>query len=134
MSNDRLILCNFETAVQTDPTTCLLVVSQTVIAPSNKKGLAPEVVSALARLRIETETVDYSTQYPWSFGLLSVVMATGQHPLKDYPDSFESAFRVKYRSHHFQSLPDPEQVSISTHTYTPTHTHTLTLTHMIQNT
>ena len=50
MSNDRVVLCNFETAVQTDPTSCLLVVSRSVIAPSNKKGLAPEVISAFARL------------------------------------------------------------------------------------
>ena len=110
MSNDRLILCNFETAVRTDPTTCLVVASQTVVAPSNRKGLAPEVISALSQLRLETESVDYSTQYPWSFGVLSVLMATGHHPLKDYPEAFESAFRVKYRSHHFQALPDSEQV------------------------
>ena len=25
------------------------------------------------------ETIDFSTQYPWSFGALSVVMATGNH-------------------------------------------------------
>ncbi len=111
MSNDRLVLCNFETAVQTDSSNCLLVASQSIIAPSNKKGLSPEVITAISRLRVETETVDYSTQYPWSFGMMSVVMATGQHPLKDYPGAFESAFRVKYRSHHFQALPDPEQVS-----------------------
>ena len=51
MSNDRLVVCNFETAIQTDPTTCLLVVSRSVVAPSNRKGLAPEVISAFARLR-----------------------------------------------------------------------------------
>ncbi len=110
MSNDRLVLCNFETAVQTDSSNCL-VASQSIIAPSNKKGLSPEVITALSRLRVETETVDYSTQYSWSFGLMSVIMATGQHPLKDYPEAFESAFRVKYRSHQLQALPDPEQVS-----------------------
>ena len=49
MSNDRVMVCNFETAVQTDPTTCLLVVSRSVAAPSNKKGLAPEVITAFAR-------------------------------------------------------------------------------------
>ena len=49
MSNDRVMVCNFETAVQTDPTTCLLVVSRSVVAPSNKKGLAPEVITAFAR-------------------------------------------------------------------------------------
>ncbi len=115
MSNDRLVLCNFETAVQTNPTTCLLVASQSIITPSNKKGLAPEVVTALSRLRIETETVDYSTQYPWSFGVMSVVMAMGVHPLQDYPEAYESSFRVKYRSHQVHTLPDAERVSSSTH-------------------
>ena len=118
MSNDRLVLCNFETAVQTNPTTCLLVASQSIIAPSNKKGLAPEVVTALSRLRIETETVDYSTQYPWSFGVMSVVMAMGVHPLQDYPEAYESSFRVKYRSHQMHTLPDAERVSSSTHHHT----------------
>ena len=76
MSNDRAILCNFETAIQTDPSSCLLVVSRSVVAPSNRKGLAPEVISASAR--VETETVDFSTQYPWNFGVLAVLMATGE--------------------------------------------------------
>ncbi len=76
MSNDRAMLCNFETAIQADPSSCLLVVSRSVVAPSNKKGLAPEVISAFARE--ETETIDFSTQYPWSFGVLAVLMATGE--------------------------------------------------------
>ena len=49
MSNDRVVVCNFETAAQTDPTTCLLMVSRIVVAPSNQKGLAPEVISAYNR-------------------------------------------------------------------------------------
>ena len=51
MSNDHVMVCNFETAIQTDPTTCLLVVSRSVVAPSNRKGLSPEVISAFARLK-----------------------------------------------------------------------------------
>ena len=60
--------------------------------------------------RVEGECIDYSTQYPWSFGVLSVLMATGLHPLKDYPESYESGNKVKYRSHDYQALPDAEQV------------------------
>ena len=66
--------------------------------------------------RVESECIDYSTQYPWSFGILSAVMATGLHPLKDYPENFESGNKVKYRSHDYQALPDSEQVSVSTYT------------------
>ena len=62
--------------------------------------------------RAETETVDYSTQYPWSFGVLSVMMAAGLHPLKDYPEAFDSTGKMKYRSHNYQDLPDPNDVSI----------------------
>ena len=77
--------------------------------------------------RVESECIDYSTQYPWSFGVLSVVMATGLHPLKDYPENFEGGNKVKYRSHDYQALPDSEQVSLSTtHTHTHTHTHSMT--------
>ena len=60
--------------------------------------------------RVEGECIDYSTQYPWSFGVLSVLMATGLHPLKDYPESYEGGNKVKYRSHDYQALPDAEQV------------------------
>ena len=37
-------------------------------------------------------------------------MATGLHPLKDYPESYEGGNKVKYRSHDYQALPDAEQV------------------------
>ena len=63
-----------------------------------------------AHIRVESESIDYSTQYPWSFGILSVIMATGLHPLKDYPENFEGGSKVKYRSHDYQALPDSEQV------------------------
>ncbi len=51
MSNDRVIVCNFETAIQTDPNTCLMVLSGGVPPPSNRYGLSPEVLSAFAKLR-----------------------------------------------------------------------------------
>jgi hypothetical protein len=63
--------------------------------------------------RVEGECIDYSTQYPWSFGVLSVLMATGLHPLKDYPETYEGGNKVKYRSHDYQALPDTEQVRTS---------------------
>jgi serine/threonine protein kinase len=75
MSNDRVMVCNFETAVQTDPSTCTLLISHSFVAPSNRMGLAPEVLNGFNR--VDPEMIDYSTQYPWSFGALSVVMATG---------------------------------------------------------
>ena len=62
--------------------------------------------------RVEGECIDYSTQYPWSFGVLSVLMATGLHPLKDYPEHYEGGNKVKYRSHDYQALPDAEQVHV----------------------
>ena len=43
--------------------------------------------------RIETETVDYSTQYPWSFGILSVVMATGKCVTMPLSHAAERHFR-----------------------------------------
>ncbi len=51
MSNDRVIVCNFETAVQTDPTSCMMVASGGVAPPSNRSGLAPEVISTFNRLK-----------------------------------------------------------------------------------
>ncbi len=42
---------------------------------------------------------------------MSVVMAMGIHPLQNYPEAFENGFRVKYRSHQLQAIPDPEMVS-----------------------
>lgn len=60
--------------------------------------------------RVESETVDYSTQYPWMFGVLSVLIATGQHPLGDYPTKYEENQKVRYRTHHIQTLPDPDKV------------------------
>ena len=62
MSNDRVVLCNFETAVQTDPTSCLLIAQQSVVAPGNRKGLAPEVVRSFSQLRyIHVNKKLYST-------------------------------------------------------------------------
>jgi len=61
-------------------------------------------------LRVESETVSYSSQYPWMFGVLSVLIATGQHPLGDYPAKYEESQKVRYRSHHIQALPDPDKV------------------------
>ncbi len=40
-------------------------------------------------------------------------MATGLHPLKDYPETYEGGNKVKYRSHDYQALPDTEQVRTS---------------------
>ena len=51
MSNDRVIMCNLETAIQTNPNTCLMVVSGGMASPRNRTGLSPEVLSAFAKLR-----------------------------------------------------------------------------------
>ena len=49
------------------------------------------------------------------------ILTTGQHPLKDYPLAYESSGRVKYRSHSYQALPDPEQVSPCAESETKAH-------------
>ncbi|CAI8018467.1 hypothetical protein GBAR_LOCUS11208, partial [Geodia barretti] len=103
-SNDKVMVCNFETAIQTDPATCTLLVSHSLIAPSNRMGLSPEVLNTFNRR--DAEIVDYSTQYPWNFGTLSVIMATGLHPLRNYPGRYLNEGKVKYRSHNYQNLPD----------------------------
>ena len=59
---------------------------------------------------VDSETVDYSTQYPWMFGVLAVLIATGQHPLGDYPSKYEENHKIRYRTHHIQALPDQEKV------------------------
>lgn len=59
MSNDRVIVCNFETAIQTDPNTCLMVVSGGVAPPSNRTGLSPEVLGAFAKLRYAVDVLIY---------------------------------------------------------------------------
>jgi hypothetical protein len=48
-SSDKVMVCNFETAVQTDPATCTLLVSHSLIAPSNRMGLSPEVLNTFNR-------------------------------------------------------------------------------------
>ena len=63
-------------------------------------------------VRVKPETVDYSTQYSWMFGVLSVIIATGVHPLSDYPSKYEENHRIRYRSHHVQSLPDSSKVCV----------------------
>ena len=60
--------------------------------------------------RIESEMVDYSTQYRWMFGVLAILISTGLHPLPDYPAKYEEGRKIRYRSHHIQSLPDSEKV------------------------
>lgn len=61
--------------------------------------------------RGESETVDYSTQYPWMFGVLSILVAAGTHPLPDYPYKFRTdGQKIRYRSHHIQALPNPDKV------------------------
>ena len=57
--------------------------------------------------------MDYSTQYPWMFGVLAILIATGTHPLMDYPFKYEGeGHKIRYRSHHIQSLPNPEKVGL----------------------
>ena len=60
--------------------------------------------------RVEAEMIDYSTQYPWAFGVLSILIATGTHPLLGYPTSYEDGTKVRYRSHHLEALPSPDKV------------------------
>lgn len=61
--------------------------------------------------RVESETIDYSSQYPWTFGVLSILIATGTHPLMGYPSHYEDALKIRYRSHHLEALPSPDKVS-----------------------
>ena len=51
MSNDRIVLCNFETAIRTDESKRLVGNVANVMIPKNKKSLSPETVSALTNLR-----------------------------------------------------------------------------------
>ncbi len=59
---------------------------------------------------VESETIDYSTQYPWTFGVLSILIATGTHPLMGYPANYEDGLKIRYRSHHLEALPSPDKV------------------------
>ena len=54
--------------------------------------------------------IDYSTQYPWTFGVLSILIATGIHPLVGYPGNFDDGHKIRYRSHNLESLPNPDKV------------------------
>ena len=51
MSNDRIVLCNFETAIQTDQSKRLVGYVGNIMIPKNKRSLSPETISALKTSR-----------------------------------------------------------------------------------
>ncbi|CAI8050751.1 Serine/threonine-protein kinase PINK1, mitochondrial [Geodia barretti] len=108
-NGNRPVLCDFGCAVQFPDSSFVLEYSRGVHVGGNRAHLAPEVLTSAHRCRHEPsrhKTIDYSKQASFAVGVLVCEIATGDHPLPDYPLGFTSSGAVQYTARDIVPLPE----------------------------
>ena len=108
-NGNRPVLCDFGCAIQFPDSSFVLEYSRGVHVGGNRSHLAPEVLTSAHRCRHEPsrhKTIDYSKQASFAVGVLVSEIATGEHPLPDYPLGFTTSGAVRYTSRDVIPLPD----------------------------
>ena len=103
------ILCDFGCAVQFPNSSFVLEYTRGSQVGGNRGHLAPEVLSSAHRCRHDPsrrKTIDYSKQASFAAGILVCEIATGDHPLPDYPLGFTCQGVVQYATRDLLSLPE----------------------------
>jgi hypothetical protein len=110
-ADHRVLLSDFENSVIINSSTLLFHYRN--VGPfgtnlSMMSTLAPDVLNTHARHEVAPgypdDSVNYSGQYPWSFGVLFSILASGNHPLPDYPSAYGPPGQINYW---------PDQISLS---------------------
>ena len=105
---NQAVLCDFGCAIQFHDSSFVLQYSRGAQVGGNKAHLAPEIISSVHRCRHDPsrhKTIDYSKQASFAVGVLVCEIATGEHPLLDYPLGYTSQGIVQYSSKDALSLP-----------------------------
>lgn len=107
-ADSDLVLCDFGCAVQFEDAKFLLNWHQGVSVGGNHAHLAPEVLSSYHRCRMDRTArskISYDKQPSFSLGVIITEMATGEHPLSDYPLAYTNSGIVSYTSEDIIPLP-----------------------------
>ena len=107
---DRPILCDFGCAIQFPDVSFKLSYTRGMQVSGNKAHLAPEVLSSTHLCRHEPSrhtSIDYLKQASFALGVLVCEIATGEHPLADYPLGFTTHGVVHYTPQDLYPLPEP---------------------------
>ena len=107
-SDNRPILCDFGCAVQFPNLTFVLQYTRGVRFGGNRAHLAPEVLTSAHRCRHEPSkqgSINYYKQASFAAGILVCEIATGEHPLPDYPLGFSNQGTVQYTVQDLSPLP-----------------------------
>ena len=108
-NGDCPVICDFGCAVQFPDATFVLAYTHGVPVGGNRAHLAPEVLSTSHKCRHEPSnysSIDYSKQASFAAGILICEIATGAHPLQDYPLGFSTQGTVKYSTQDLTPLPE----------------------------
>lgn len=115
-SQGHLLLCDFGSAVQFTDERFHMQWRQGMSIGGNRAHLAPEVLSAHYQCRASDRgagVIDYSKQPSFAVGVLLYEIATGEHPLPDYPLGWSvHGGQVTYSPSDIPALPNcyPESV------------------------
>ena len=106
--SDRIVLCDFGCAIQYPNDSFTLRYMRGMIAGGNKAHLAPEVMNTCHQFKLDPSRegyVSYALQASFAAGVLAYEIATGEHPLPDYPLAYTNDGIVEYRASDLASLP-----------------------------
>ena len=106
--NERVVLCDFGCAVRFSDDSFALGYIQGMLPGGNKAHLAPEVLNGYHRCKLDpagNRHLSYSRQASFAVGVLAHEIATGGHPLPDYPLGYTTDGIISYSTLDIASLP-----------------------------
>lgn len=107
--DNKLKVCDFGCAVQFPDESFILPYTRGMLAGGNRAHLAPEVLTTYNRFRkhpSEASVLDYSHQASFAVGALVCEIASGEHPLPDYPLGYTTDGVIHYTTEDITPLPD----------------------------
>ena len=108
--DNRIIVCDFGSAVQFTDDNFILKFIRGILPGGNKAHLAPEVLNTYHRCRVDPKrerSLDYIVQASFAIGVLIHEIATGEHPLSEYPLAYtNSDGHVQYEVQDLSTLPE----------------------------
>lgn len=106
--DEKIVLCDFGCAMQFEDNTFRMPFTRGVLPGGNKAHLAPEVLNTHHRFKRDPSrkgVLDYSKQASFALGVLIHEIATGEHPLIEYPLGYVVNELIAYSSEDITGLP-----------------------------